>query len=216
MHDPRSAPAVRRTGLDDTRRRPDRGNGFHSTHRVGRRIAISTSTPAPPGSPVTIRASWDTVANWAFRWSFSSTTTVPRLSSSTAQFGGKPQTARRLHADLRGAIAALAAKSAPNDETVQTVLRIFGDLRRDLTYAGSARAGYATEDDVPGAANRSGRLQPPLPLDEIAGPAVDQDGACPVLRGVVAAIADHAAAGGRNGRDRPRLRSGAGRHDPAQ
>jgi monoamine oxidase len=87
-----------------------------------------------------------------------------------SQFGGKPQTARRLHADLRGAIAALAAKSAP-DEAVQTVLRIFGDLRRDLTYAGSSRAGYAAEDDVPGAANRSGRLQPPLPLDEIAGPA---------------------------------------------
>jgi monoamine oxidase len=87
-----------------------------------------------------------------------------------SQFGGKPQTARRLHADLRGAIAALAAKSAP-DEAVQTVLRIFGDLRRDLSYAGSSRAGYAAEDDVPGAANRSGRLQLPLPLDEIAGPA---------------------------------------------
>jgi monoamine oxidase len=88
-----------------------------------------------------------------------------------SQFGGKPQTARRLHADLRGAIAALAAKSVPNDEAVRTVLRIFGDLRRDLTYAGSARAGYAAEDDVPGAANRSGRLQPPLTLGEIAGPA---------------------------------------------
>jgi len=87
-----------------------------------------------------------------------------------SQFGGKPQTARRLNADLRGAIAALAAKSAPNDEAVQTVLRIFGDLRRDLTYAGSSRAGYGAEDDLPGAANRRGRLQPPLPLDEIAGP----------------------------------------------
>lgn len=87
-----------------------------------------------------------------------------------SQFGGKPQTARRLQADLRGAIAALAAKSVPDDENVRTVLRIFGDLRRDLTYAGSARAGYAAEDDVPGAADRRGRLQPPLPLDEIAGP----------------------------------------------
>jgi monoamine oxidase len=87
-----------------------------------------------------------------------------------AQFGGKPQTARRLHADLRGAIAALAAKSMPNDENIQTVLRIFGDLRRDMSYAGSPRAGYAAEDDVPGAAGRRGRLQPPLPLDEIAGP----------------------------------------------
>jgi monoamine oxidase len=88
-----------------------------------------------------------------------------------SQFGGKPQTARRLHADLRGAIAALAAKSAPADEAVQTVLRIFGDLRRDMTYAGSARAGFAAEDDVPGAANQRGHLQSPLPLDEIAGPA---------------------------------------------
>jgi monoamine oxidase len=88
-----------------------------------------------------------------------------------SQFGGKPQTARRLNADLRGAIAALAAKSVPNDEAIHTVLRIFGDLRRDLSYAGSTRAGYAAEDDVPGAANRRGRLQPPLPLDEIAGPA---------------------------------------------
>jgi monoamine oxidase len=87
-----------------------------------------------------------------------------------SQFGGKPQTARRLQADLRGAVAALAARSAPADEAVQTVLRIFGDLRRDLTYAGSPRAGFAAEDDVPGAANRSGRLQPPLALDEIAGP----------------------------------------------
>jgi len=87
-----------------------------------------------------------------------------------SQFGGKPQTVRRLTADLRGAIAALAAKSTPNDEVVQTVLRIFGDLGRDLTYAGSPRAGYGAGDDVPGAANRRGRLQPPLPLDEIAGP----------------------------------------------
>lgn len=87
-----------------------------------------------------------------------------------SQFGGKPQTARRLHADLRGAIAALAAKSVPNEQAVQTVLRIFGDLRRDLIYAGSPRAGYATEDDVPGAGTQSGHLQPPLRLDEIAGP----------------------------------------------
>jgi monoamine oxidase len=86
------------------------------------------------------------------------------------QFGGKPQTARRLQADLRGAIAALAAKSVPDDQAIKTALRIFGDLRRDMSYAGSSRAGYA-EDDVPGAAVRTGRLQSPLPLDEIAGPA---------------------------------------------
>jgi monoamine oxidase len=87
-----------------------------------------------------------------------------------SQFDGKPQTARRLQADLRGAIAALAAKSVPDNESIQTVLRIFGDLRRDMSYAGSPRAGYAP-DDAPGAADRRGRLQPPLALDEIAGPA---------------------------------------------
>jgi monoamine oxidase len=50
------------------------------------------------------------------------------------------------------------------------VLRIFGDLRRDLSYAGSSRAGYA-DDGVPGAGNQSGRLQQPLPMGEIAGEA---------------------------------------------
>lgn len=86
------------------------------------------------------------------------------------QFDGKPQTARRLHADLRGAIAALAAKSVQNDGHVRTVLQIFGDLRRDMSYGGSPRAGFAP-DDLPGGGTRRGRLQPPHPLDEIAGPA---------------------------------------------
>ncbi len=86
------------------------------------------------------------------------------------QFDGKPQTARRLQADLRGAIAALAAKSVPSDERARTVLRIFGDLRGDMSYAGSTRAGF-TADDLPGGGNQRGRRQSPLLLDEIAGPA---------------------------------------------
>ena len=45
-----------------------------------------------------------------------------------SQFGGTPQPARRLNADLRGAIAALAARSVPEDADLRAVLRIFGDL----------------------------------------------------------------------------------------
>ena len=83
-----------------------------------------------------------------------------------SQFGGKPRPARRLNADLRGAIAALAAKSVPDDADLRAVLRIFGDLDSDLNYAGSSRAGYI-EDDAPGAGNQKGQHQPPLALNEI-------------------------------------------------
>jgi monoamine oxidase len=87
-----------------------------------------------------------------------------------SQFGGKPQSARRLNADLRGAIAALASRSVPEDADLRAVLRIFGDLDSSLTYAGSSRAGYA-DDDAPGAGNEKGQHLPPLALDEIvAGP----------------------------------------------
>jgi monoamine oxidase len=89
-------------------------------------------------------------------------------------FGGKPQAARRLHADVRGAIAALAARSAGSDASLQALLRVFGDLERDLSYGGSSRAGYASEDDAPGGGTRSGRLQPPLAIGEIAGDAARQ------------------------------------------
>jgi monoamine oxidase len=88
-----------------------------------------------------------------------------------SQFDGKPQRARRLHADTRGAIAALAARNAPDDPAVRTLLAVFGALKRDLTYAGTSRAGYANESTMPGAGTQRGELQPPLPLDAIAGPA---------------------------------------------
>jgi monoamine oxidase len=87
------------------------------------------------------------------------------------QFDGKPQRIRRVQADLHGAIAALAAKTASDEPALQTLLRVFGDLRSDLSYAGSPRAGFTSEDDMPGAGTQRGRLQPPLPLAEIAGPA---------------------------------------------
>jgi monoamine oxidase len=88
-----------------------------------------------------------------------------------SQFDGKPQTMRRLQADTRGAIAALAALSAPDDQSVRTLLAVFGALARDLTYRGTARAGYAREEQMPGAGTQRGELQSPLPLDAIAGPA---------------------------------------------
>ena len=89
-----------------------------------------------------------------------------------AHFDGKPQPARRLFADLRGGIAALAAKSLPEDEKLQTLLRIFGDIRgQPPRYAGSSRAGFAADDDAPGAANQVAILQQPLPIDAIAAAA---------------------------------------------
>src|SRR5258708_3623138 len=87
-----------------------------------------------------------------------------------SQFSGKPQTARRLHADMRGAIAALAARSVADDAAVRSLLRVFGNLKPDMSYAGSSRAGYA-DDDTPAAGNQRGRLQQPLAMDEIAGAA---------------------------------------------
>ena len=88
-----------------------------------------------------------------------------------SQFGGKPLTMRRLQADTRGAIAALAAKSAPDDQAVRTLIAVFGALARDLSYRGSSRAGYASDEQTPGAGTQRGELEPPLPLDTIAGPA---------------------------------------------
>src|SRR5215468_4933845 len=88
-----------------------------------------------------------------------------------SQFDGQPQRMRRVQADMRGAVAALAAKGATDEPATQSLLRVFGDLRSDLSYAGSSRAGYAGEDDTPGGGTQRGRLQPPLPLAEIAGPA---------------------------------------------
>src|SRR5262245_16474399 len=85
-------------------------------------------------------------------------------------FDGEPQPIRRLMADMHGGIAALAAKAAPADEALGRMLRIFGALRRDMTYGGSPRAGYAV-GDFPGAGEQAGTLLPPLPLGDVAGAA---------------------------------------------
>jgi monoamine oxidase len=93
-----------------------------------------------------------------------------------AALGGQPQLARRVINDTRGFIAELAAKALARGEfdqslteddlrNLRALLRAFGALDADLRYAGSPRAGYA---EPPGNSEQAGRLQPPLPLQEIA------------------------------------------------
>ncbi|HEX6079847.1 MAG TPA: FAD-dependent oxidoreductase [Methylomirabilota bacterium] len=90
-----------------------------------------------------------------------------------AAFGGRPVVARRVVADARGGIAALAAGSllpgarqSGAERRLRALLRTWGALRDDLTYAGSERAGY---EEPPGPTPaRPGRRHPTLSLDEIA------------------------------------------------
>jgi|FEC22Drversion2_1045045.scaffolds.fasta_scaffold00972_8 monoamine oxidase len=88
------------------------------------------------------------------------------LLQSDAWFEGKPQTMRRVQADLRGALAALAVKSVPAEVRAQPLIRWFGALKADLSYGGSSRAGYVG-DELPGGGNQRGTLQTPLSLEEI-------------------------------------------------
>lgn len=81
-------------------------------------------------------------------------------------FGGRPQSRRRIQADMRGAIAALAARSVPPGATaMRRLLRGFGDLDSAMRYAGSPRAGF---ERAPGAGDQSAILLKPLPIEEIA------------------------------------------------
>jgi monoamine oxidase len=84
------------------------------------------------------------------------------------KFDGKPQQIRRLAADMRGGVAALAALAAPPDGSLNGLLRAFGGLKRDMTYDGSSRAGY-DEGDFPGAGDQAGKPRPPLPLGSLVG-----------------------------------------------
>ncbi|MGO8917538.1 MAG: flavin monoamine oxidase family protein [Stellaceae bacterium] len=94
------------------------------------------------------------------------------LLQNDAVFDGKPLPIRRIVADSRGAVAALAATApAAHDPALGGFVRAFGDLQPDMTYTGSARAGYAT---APGAGSQAGELYPPLALDEIAKSADDE------------------------------------------
>src|SRR5207237_9466504 len=83
-----------------------------------------------------------------------------------AVLAGQPQRARRVIHDTRGAIAAMAAQAvAPGDRDLRRLLQAFGWLGADMTYTGSPRAGFA---DAPGAGEQAGKLNPSLPLEEIA------------------------------------------------
>ena len=84
-------------------------------------------------------------------------------------FGGKPQKLQRVIADMRGAIAALAATTKSVDAGLNALLQNFGDLQQtDLTYSGSSRAGYESPLLSPGGGDQPGTLQQPLPASAIA------------------------------------------------
>lgn len=80
------------------------------------------------------------------------------LHSSTA-FGGQPQIARRVHADIRGNIARLLALavnqnaldqelSATDRANILSMLRRFGDLGGGDSYTGTERAGFPGQENV--------------------------------------------------------------------
>jgi monoamine oxidase len=81
-------------------------------------------------------------------------------------FGGKPQQLRRVIADGRGGIAALAAKAAgSSNPDLRHLLAAFGRLQEDMTYTGTGWAGYRKP---PGGGLQAGEPLEPLSLDEIA------------------------------------------------
>jgi monoamine oxidase len=85
-----------------------------------------------------------------------------------SEFSGEPQRIARLQADLRGAVAELAARSAPLDGSLNALLRNFGALTSEMAYAGSARAGFVSPETFPGAGTQRGTRQKPIPIGDIA------------------------------------------------
>ena len=146
-------------GSGRTRRRPDRGNGFHAACRMAGGSSHYFNAGAARISSHHQGVLERLPASSAFRWKSSSTTTAPRLSrsipSSTANLSGKADP-RRYQGRDRGS---RAAKGAPTDEGSRTCCGSSAISERDMTYAGSSRAGYAAEDDMPGAGTQSGPLR---------------------------------------------------------
>ena len=92
------------------------------------------------------------------------------------RFGGKPVTARRVSADMRGYIAELLAKAvgaatldsaltADDRERVLEMLVRYGDLNQDRLYKGSERGGYRGERVNAGL--KPGALDDPLEFGEL-------------------------------------------------
>jgi monoamine oxidase len=97
------------------------------------------------------------------------------LMATTKAFGGKPVEQRQVINDTRGHIAELLAKSLNQGALDQNLtkedrdrlvafLRSFGDLKTDLTYQGSERAGVSA---LPGAGDVTEKLRPPLDLHSL-------------------------------------------------
>lgn len=90
-------------------------------------------------------------------------------------FGGKPVEQRQVLSDTRGHIAELLARSVrqgaldekltkEDNERVLAFLRTFGDLKQDLSYQGSERAGVS---QFPGAGDVTEKLRDPLELHSL-------------------------------------------------
>jgi monoamine oxidase len=92
--------------------------------------------------------------------------------------GGQPVQLRRAVNDARGHISELLAKSVSNgaldqelsaDDRARLVefLKVYGDLTPEARFKGSERSGYKV---FPGAAEKVGERQPPLPLEALLDP----------------------------------------------
>jgi monoamine oxidase len=102
--------------------------------------------------------------------------TTANLTQSPAGFGGRPQSHRRLDHDSRGHLAALLAKAVTagaldadldgaDRANVLELLRAFGSLREDNTFAGTTRSGYAQPLTV----RQTAQAAPPAALKELLG-----------------------------------------------
>ena len=94
------------------------------------------------------------------------------------RFGGRPIAARRVLSDMRGYVAELLAKAidrgaldaelTTNDkERVRSMLKEFGDLTDDNSYAGTNRAGYSGTQLHAGMA--AGEIEETLDFGELLG-----------------------------------------------
>lgn len=97
------------------------------------------------------------------------------LMVSEKAFGGNPVEQRQVINDTRGHVAELLAKSVKqgaldqdltkeDHERLLAFLRTFGDLKQDLAYQGSQRAGVSL---LPGAGDVTEKLRPPLEMHSL-------------------------------------------------
>lgn len=108
----------------------------------------------------------------------------PLVNASRSAFlappGGERIVQRRIVNDARGYVAELLARatnagaldsalSADDRRLLLEFLRDYGDLSADHRFAGTTRSGFAT---APGAADRRGVAEPPLPLRTVLDPAL--------------------------------------------